>query len=82
MGVLRVVQKRVSIKNFVRLNSFHLAVKIQTNKFFNRQLFCMTLKTSSGHPDNRSWSIWPQKQPLSRAHFSQFQPISSSLRVE
>ena len=57
----RMGEKRVSIKKFVRLNSFYLNKKIQTNKFFN---------------STRIMLIWTQKQPptMGRCNFTILAP--------
>ena len=61
--------------------STHRWTKFKRTNFLIDTLFCPTLKTPSGYPDNRSWSIWPQKQPLSRAYFRGYQPTLIRLGV-
>ena len=55
----------MAIKKFIRLNSDVQQLKFKRTNFLIDTLFCPRLKTPSGHPYNRSWTIWPPKQPLS-----------------
>ena len=49
---LRYGDQRVSIKNFVRLNSYSYLKRTETNKFFNRHPLIPELEINAGTSSN------------------------------